>query len=81
MRFMGLILGALTPFTPMILLIVEKFISLPVGVTAEQWVEVMSSYMQPIVLSIAAFIYIYGAIKAMWKAAKDSDVVGRFMVK
>lgn len=66
-RFMGIALGIASQFAPLI----SSFFS----VNVEQFV----TQAQPIVLLVAALMWAYGAIKAMWLAAKANPTVGAFL--
>lgn len=67
MRFMGIAMALVSQFAPLI----ANF--LPFGV--EDFVR----QAQPIVLLVACLMWTYGAVKAMWLAAKASPTVGAFL--
>ena len=70
LRFMGIALGIVSQFMPII-----DILHLPIDVM--QFVNAA----QPFVLLVAVIMYVYGAIKATWNALKASPTFGRFLVK
>lgn len=70
LRFMGIALGIVSQFMPII-----ELLHLPIDVM--QFVNAA----QPFVLLVAVVMYIYGAIKATWIALKASPTMGRYLVK
>lgn len=66
-RFMGIALGVVSQFAPML----ASFFGLDVA-------EVMHQ-VQPVVLLGACVLWAYGALKAMWLAAKASPTLGAFL--
>ena len=70
-RFMGIAIGLVSQFAPIIVALFHPSVDITQFVNAAQ----------PIVLLVAIVMWLYGAIKACWLAAKASPVVGRFLVK
>ena len=65
-RFMGIALGVVSQFAP---LLASLF-----GYD----VQTFASQAQPLVLLVACVLWIFGAIKACWLAAKASPTIGAF---
>ena len=66
-RFMGLALGIVSQIAPLI----SSFFPFDI--------EVFANQAQPIVLLTACILWAYGAVKAMWLAAKASPTLGAYL--
>ena len=64
-RFMGVILGAVSQFIPLITLVATKFMTIPAGMSVEQYVDGLTAIAQPLTLLVACIIWVVGAIRAV----------------
>lgn len=79
MRMMGVFMGVVSQFMPLIAMAVEKFVELPPGMSAEMFVTNFTSSVEPVILLIAVVIWLIGAFRAAWSAFNVQERVGAFL--
>lgn len=77
MRFMGILMGLISQFSPIIALIVERLTDKPTGVAPEVYIQDLITTIQPIMLSIACVLWVIGAIGAVMRHPKVAGILKR----
>jgi len=70
MRFTGIIIGVVSQFAPLIAVFVSHY-----GI-ANVNIDALTAVVGSLTLSVGCIVWVVGAIKACWKAAKDSPQIG-----
>jgi len=65
LRFMGILTGLISQFSPLLSLVVAHFSVLPAGVTVEQFSASLSGVIEPMILTGACLMWIIGAVRAV----------------
>lgn len=79
MRMMGVFMGVVSQFTPLIAMLIEKFVELPPGMTAETFVSSLTAAIEPVILLIAVVLWLLGAFRAAWAAFNIQERVGAYL--
>ena len=75
MRFMGIITGVISQFSPLLSIVIAHFSVLPAGMTPDQFAGNLTGIIEPIILTIACVMWCVGAVRA----AINAPVVAGFL--
>lgn len=78
LRFMGIITGIAAQFSPIIALIVSKVVTLPAGVSPDQYVASLTQLIEPVALSIACLMWMVGAVRAVMNTSRVVGFLGSY---